>query len=486
MLTRRDVLRFTGVAPAVLRGANRKAGDKPNLLFLWTDQQRADTMAAYGQPGYRVPTINRLAARSIVFDRCYVTQPVCTPSRSSVMTGLWPHQSGCRNNNVALRPETKTLPELLGDDDYQTGYMGKWHLGDEIFAQHGFRDWVGIEDGYSKHYSEGHDRSARSGYHHFLEQQGYQPDSNGRFSRGFACRRPAEHCKPAFLTQNAERFVLANRSEPWMLHVNFLEPHSPFFGPYDDLHSTADAPPPKNCETGPVEREPEFYADRRGGNTSLHNGDRLPLTNRQAWERFNRNYAGLCAQVDQAVARILWALESSGQRENTIIVYTSDHGEMAGSHDLTAKRVMYEESMRVPLLLHVPFRNQKPSTFERPMSQIDLVPTLLELLGQEPPDALPGKSLLPVLSGKAEQEEYTFCEWHGRDREPSGRTVVSADGWKMALYDEGNCLLFNRRDDPFELRNLYYMSEHRSTIQRLRTAIDKWQSTVDDTQRLPG
>src|SRR5512139_2927376 len=113
MLTRRELLQAAS-APAVIR-ASRRPGDKPNLLFLWTDQQRADTMAAYGNTRYRVPNMNRLAARSVVFDRPYVTQPVCTPSRSSVLTGFWPHQNGCVQNNIPLRSEVKTLPEFLAD-----------------------------------------------------------------------------------------------------------------------------------------------------------------------------------------------------------------------------------------------------------------------------------------------------------------------------------------------------------------------------------
>src|SRR5574340_323841 len=183
MITRRAALQTLAGAPAILRAA-RKAGDKPNLLFLWTDQQRADTMAAYGNTTFRVPSMNRLAAQSVVFDRAYVTQPVCPPSRSSVMTGWWPHQSGCVNNNIPLKAETKTMPELLGDSAYRTGYMGKWHLGDEVFAQHGFEEWKAIEDGiYRRYYSAGRDRNARSAYHHFLVHLGYKPGEENDFSR---------------------------------------------------------------------------------------------------------------------------------------------------------------------------------------------------------------------------------------------------------------------------------------------------------------
>ena len=131
--------------------------EKPNLLFLWTDQQRADTMGVYGNSKIQVPNLNKLARESAVFQNAYVSQPVCTPSRSTVMTGLWPHQNGCTENNVALRAEIPCLSEMVEDPDYTKAYYGKWHLGDEVFAQHGFDEWVSIEDGYAAHYGPARD-----------------------------------------------------------------------------------------------------------------------------------------------------------------------------------------------------------------------------------------------------------------------------------------------------------------------------------------
>ena len=339
-ITRRAAL-ASALAPAVLRG-QRPAGDKPNLLFVWTDQQRADTMAAYGNAHFRVPAMNRLAEKSVVFDRYYVTQPVCTPSRSSILTGLWPHQNGTINNNVPLPATARCWPELLSDSAYRCGYFGKWHLGDEIFAQHGFHDWAGIEDGYIPHYSAARDRNARSAYHHFLLEHGYKPNTQqGTFSRGFACGLPAKHCKPSFLAARAEDFIERNRANPWLLSVNFLEPHSPYTGPYNDLHSSVEAPVPPNYP-GPMEgREPRHLAARREA-TLNQRAEGQDLRQRAGWERLNRNYAGLCSQVDQALSRILWALETSGQAHNTVIVFTSDHGEMMGAHSLTGKGVMFE------------------------------------------------------------------------------------------------------------------------------------------------
>ena len=301
MLTRRETLqRLAGwcAAPAVVRGA-RPAGDKPNLLFLWTDQQRADTLAVYGNRTYRVPALNRLAAESVVFDRCYVTQPVCTPNRSAVLTGQWPHRNGCVRNNIPLRADVKTVPELLADSAYRTAYMGKWHLGDEIFPQRGFQQRVAMEDGYREHFSPGRDRDSRSHYHHFLVSAGYKPGPNNAFSRQFAANLPLEHTKPTFLATEATKFILKNRSEPWMLYVNFLEPHTPFTSAWNDLHSEEEAPLPANHPGIPQDGEPAWYRRRR--ERLIHEGEfsMFDLKGRAGWQRAARNYAGLCSLADQ-------------------------------------------------------------------------------------------------------------------------------------------------------------------------------------------
>jgi arylsulfatase A-like enzyme len=486
LVTRRAALGAIA-APAILRGGQaRRAGDKPNLLFLWTDEQRADTLSVYGNHRFRVPALNNLASRSIVFDRCYDSQPVCTPARSTVMTGLWPHQNGCIANNIPLRAGTKTVPELLHDAAYRTGYIGKWHLGDEVFAQHGFQDWVSIEDIYAGHFSAGRDRDARSSYHKFLEGLGYKPDlKQGRFSRGFAVRRRLDHCKPAFMAAESSRFIIERRNEPWMLYVNFLEPHMPFFGPLNDLHSETEAPVPANYPGLPVEREPEMYQRRR--EQQLREGtEGHDLKTRQGWQRLNRNYAGLCTQVDLAVGQILQSLEASGQADNTIIVFTSDHGDQMGSHSLYAKGLLYEESVRVPLLLHVPYRQSRQIPVSNPVSHIDLAPTLLKLLGMnQPPEELPGEDLLAYVEGGKRRNDHVFIEWHTPTKGPNARAAISPDGWKLGLYDTDSCLLFNRHDDPSEMRNLYYRPEGEGVVRRLRREIQNWQKRVGDRQGLP-
>jgi arylsulfatase A-like enzyme len=464
-----------GASAAILRGARRPAGDKPNLLFLWTDEQRADTLAAYGNHRFKVPNLNSLAAGSIVFDRCYDTQPVCTPARSSVMTGHWPHGNGCIHNNIPLNRQTPVLPEMVADAAYRTAYMGKWHLGDELFQQHGFEQWVSMEDIYNEHFTPGHDQSARSSYYHYLIEQGFKPESKGKFSRNQANGLPIEHGKPAFLAREASGFIRKHNAEPWMLYVNFLQPHMPFTGPLNDLHSELEAPLPENYPGIPVEGEPEFYAAKR--QDFLENGfEGQELKTRAGWQRIARNYAGLCAEVDLAVGRILQALEESGQAGNTIVVFTTDHGDMMGAHSLLAKDVFYEEAIHIPMLLHVPFRGNRQQHIPQPVSHIDVVPTLLHLLGKPVPESLPGASLLPLLEGSQRREDHVFLEWH----KPAGRTVISPDGWKMALYHKDNPLLFNRAKDPLEMHNLYHLPESKPVIARLRSKLEKWQQRVKD------
>ncbi|MBI3210314.1 MAG: sulfatase-like hydrolase/transferase [Candidatus Solibacter usitatus] len=488
MITRRSAIQaLTGAAaaPGILK-ARRTPGDKPNLLFLWTDQQRADTMAAYGNTRFHVPNMNRLASESVVFERAYIAQPVCTPSRSCMMTGTWPHTNGCIHNNIRLSAEAKTLPEILNDSHYRTGYFGKWHLGDEVFAQRGFEEWAAIEDGiYQQYYSAGRDPNARSAYHHFLIRQGYTPDTKNGFSRRIVTKLPVEHSKPSFLAQEASSFIMKHRAEPWMLYVNFLEPHTPFGSALDMLHTEEEARLPDNFEKTP-ENEPEWYIEKRKG---FHRAktDGFDMTQRKGWQEASRNYAGLCSLVDQALGRILWTLEASGMAENTIVVYTSDHGEMMGSHGLLTKQVMYQEATHVPYLIRAPFRKQKPMRVARPVSHIDTVPTMLELLGRKDAIGQQGESLVGAITGQR-RESDVIIEWNreGPDQGPSARTVVTPDGWKLVQHDTDKALLFHLAKDPLELKNLYGKPEVAAKQKELRGKITAFQKKTNDKLQLPG
>ncbi len=471
---------------------------RTNLLFLYTDEQRFDTLACYGNTQIEMPNLNRLAQRAVVFDQAYVSQPVCTPSRSTLLTGLYPHTNGCTANNLPLPAEVPCLPEML-PADYATAHYGKWHLGDEIFAQHGFDDWRAIEDQYAEHYSEGKPREQLSHYQQWLiEEKGQLPPKGRYFDRNQAARLSEELSKPAYLAQESIRFLQEHRDEPFALYVNFLEPHMPFTGPRDEQYDPDAIPLPPNFETPPD-----------GSNhvrpLANHHKWSRRFDTEQKWRALRARYWGLCSQVDTHAGRILDALEALGLAENTIVVFTSDHGDMMGSHQMLAKTVMYQESVRVPMLVRLPGQSAQRRV-AGPVSQVDLVPTLLEWMGQPIPSHLQGQSLASLAdAGRCDRD--VFIEWNGsngaEDERPDSladlctpeqyaramadavRTIVTPDGWRFSFSPMGQHELYNLNDDPYETTNLAGRPEQRARMRELRGRIVAWQRQTGDTAALP-
>ncbi len=499
-ISRRDFIKTSSAAAIgapFVHCASRK--EKPNLLFIWTDEQRADTMAVYGNRRIHAPNLNALASESVVFKNAYISQPVCTPSRSTVMTGLWPHNNTCTQNNIPLPETTPCFPELIDDPDYRTGYFGKWHLGDEVFAQHGFEEWKSIEDGYWKYYSETRDKGQKSDYCQYLKSLDYKPNtSRDDFSRSFAAKLPLDHCKPKFLESQAIKFLNRHQNDPFMLYINFLEPHMPFFGPLDYEHHVSDIELPKNFWDPLEENEPLRYRLLREYYRT--NGyDNNDLSTEAGWRRLIANYWGLVTQVDLSVGAILDHLENLGLADNTIVVYTSDHGDMMGSHNLLAKTVMYEESVRVPWLMRVPQLGKSQKIIKNRASHIDLVPTLLELMQGKNRSDLPGKSLLPNMRENRNLENDIFIEWNPPTGKPSRmvnnvpeseqlnahnasiRTVITQNGWKLCLSDKDKNQLFNLDKDPYETINLFDSGQHNDIINDLTDRIVNWQQNTRDT-----
>jgi arylsulfatase A-like enzyme len=503
LFKRRDFIKTVGASAMAVNfiGCAKKI-DKPNLLFLWTDEQRSDTMAVYGNHKIHAPNFNKLAQDSVIFQNAYVSQPVCTPSRSTVMTGLWPHMNSCTENNIALPEKVHCLPEMVNDFDYRTGYFGKWHLGDEIFAQHGFEEWISIEDGYWRYYREDKDINQKSDYHYFLEDLGYKPDTDrGTFSRGFAARLPLEHCKPKFLENHACDFIKRHRNEPFMLYVNFLEPHMPFYGPLDNQHDPKEIDLPINFNDPLEDDEPLAYRLKR--EDFLKNGyEQYDLKKEEDWRQLISKYWGLVTQVDLSIGKILKTLDDLGLSDNTIVVFTSDHGDMMGSHHLLAKTVMYEEAVKVPWLIRFPQFYRGQNIVESPVSHIDMVPTLLDLMELNTDTQLPGQSLTPLIKSNESEAKDVFIQWHpmgnlAKGRNPAGslkntfpgkkhstRTVVTREGWKLCLRDRDKNQLYNLNKDPGETTNLYYKDGNKEIITKLADKIFNWQDRVKDNLNL--
>ena len=404
--------------------------DRSNLVFIFSDQQRYDTMSCYGNDWINTLNLNQLALRSSVFRNAYVAQPVCTPSRASIMTGLYPHTAGPVLNGIALPEDVPCIAQMLSPD-YHCGYFGKWHLGHGDRAQHGFTTWVSTEDGHRGQFVRGGPLSNLSDYHRHLLDHGFQPDHDAReimtFTANGRTAFPAEYQMAPYLGDRAAEFVDANRGRPLVMYVSRVEPHSPYIGPLQDMYN------PSDLRVGPTFlKKPENVAllnrvkaeyylrymnasdPRRDPYMTTWAAVGEDVTTEAGWRALRAHYFASITLVDQMVGKITDALERNGLADNTIVVFTSDHGDLLGDHAMLEKRSFYEESARVPLLMAVPGISREQRMIEGSMSQIDLVPTLLDLLGDPIPDHLHGRSRRAVLEGRETLEDNdVVIEWNG-------------------------------------------------------------------------
>jgi len=468
---------------------------KPNLIVFLTDQQRADTIVGEGSRRVHAPNLRKLASESVIFERAYVTHPLCVPSRASLLTGMWPHQTGCTKNGISLDPRFRTFAELIGDDSYHPAYMGKWQLGDEAKRQHGFRNWISTE--------------GVSDYSRFLGLRGYTPDKpDGSFSERLVSQLPLDISKPRFLEEHACEFIEKHRRDPFVLVVSFVEPHSPYNGPLNLEHALEDVELDATAVAPANDNLPLRYKLMREWQQAEALLDRKRLPNLfffgvtpDEYRAMKQRYLGLITMFDRSIGGILSCLERAELLDKTITIHTSDHGDLLGAHHLFGKEVMFEEAVRVPYLVRLPGQGQI-LRIAQPVSHIDFLPTLLDLLGEPKPNQCAGHSLAPLLHGESMAPGNVFIEWSPnrfkvmkgtklasrrkikRAMNESTRAVISPEGWKLCLRDQDLNELYNLEADPNETHNLYYEPNYREIVERGRRDILSWQRTTGDTLKL--
>ncbi len=471
---------------------------QPNILIFISDQQRTDTMACYGNDWIQSPHMDALSERSFLFENTYVTQAVCTPARGSLMTGLYPHSHGCVVNNIRLRDETRSIAEML-PDTYRKAHFGKWHLGDDVFCQHGFDEWASTEDGRRLRYTK--PEPPFSSYHQWLVEQGFEPQAKlasgeTHFSPKQRAALPAECQMGAFVASRSDRFIRENTERPWMLVFSTCVPHPPYTGPHDGLYDPSEIP------VGPAflkypEGHSRFNRVRAEHYpTAVVDGE--DLREEYGWRKLRAQYFGNVKIVDDAVGKLLTALEETGQMEDTIFAFTSDHGEMAGDHAMWEKRAFYEESARVPLLISVPWLNTGRKRVGGVFGQADLIPTVLDLAGLPLPDELQGQSLAGAFHGESDLEDHiAFMEWNGIGDRNLGnphinlmatlpwRTAITGDRWKLNLCAGDQCELFDLNTDPYEQNNLFDDPTHHDRVRDMAARIRLWQHETGDDAPLP-
>lgn len=428
-MNRRQFLTTAAAAPLAAQTAR-----PPNVLFILADQWRFSAFSHSTDPIVQTPVIDRLAAQGALFRRAYATNPVCTPNRSCIVTSRYCHQHHMVGNDIMLPPEnTPCLGEAFHVGGYDTHYIGKWHMdGDERpgFVPHGWRR-RGFET------FEGFNRG-----HFYYESPTFTNDGGPLPIDGF---------EPVGQADLAIRYMKAHRDKPFFCYLSWGPPHTPYNPPKGHRQYLEPGAKLEWRDNVPKEwRESDLGRKELGG------------------------YYGLCEALDAEMGRVLKFLDDSGLADNTIVVFTADHGDLHGSHNLTRKGKPEDESLHIPLIVRWPKRIAAGSKLDTLATSIDLMPTLIAMAGLEVPSRCEGRDLSAALvDGRPPQVDSVYTQGAMTNAAGQWRALVTPTH-KLALYGNGETpKLFDLEHDPYEMTNLAGKREHAALERDLRAQLMK-------------
>lgn len=432
---------------------------RPNILWYCTDQQRFDTIGALGNPHVRTPTIDRLVAQGTAFTHAYCQSPICTPSRSSFMTGLYPARlHNTRNGNESFPPWPPVVSKLLADSGYDCGLVGKFHLQSagrrtEPRIDDGFRYWK-FSHAPRDDWPTGHD------YAEWVRARGGDLDA----MRHSPERVPSEFHQTTWATECAIEFIRQQRSQPWLLCVNIYDPHPPFIPPraYEERFDPDKMP-------GPYFRPSDLLHQARLRGIDFQ--DEIKSPEEHDAYRAQARYYAMIAQIDDQFARILDCLDETAQAGETVVIFTSDHGESLGDHGLMYKGCrFYEGLVRVPLIFRWPERFQAGLRADALVELLDIPATLLDLAELPQPEYMQGRSLVPILTGERPPDhhrDFVRCEYFDAlDPYFTGgsgtfATMYRDRRYKLSVYHgHGLGELYDLERDPWEFDDLWDSRQH--------------------------
>ncbi len=465
---------------------------RPNILWFCTDQQRADTIAALGNSLIRTPNVDQLVSEGVSFTEAFAQSPVCTPSRAAMLTGRYPRTTRCRQNGQSIPPTERLVPRMLADAGYICGLAGKLHLGSCANGQVEPR----IDDGYSVFHWSHHPQPdwPENAYTQWLTRHGqsweklYDGPSTRFTKRGV----PAKWHQTTWCAEMAIEFIHAQAStdQPWMFSVNCFAPHHPFDPPgeYLDRYNPQDMPLPK-FRAGELDQKPKFQQlDHQRAHNEPGSYPTADMTDDEAREVVAAYYA-MIEHIDHEFGRILTALEQTGQRRDTLVIFMSDHGEMLGDHGLLLKGPhFYDEAVRVPLVMSWPERFASGLRSDALVELIDLAPTLLECAEMPMELGIQGRSLLPILSGQAASDrhrEFVFSEYYNAWTHADAYSTMLRTRDEKIVVHHGQTVgeLYDLQTDPDEFVNLW--NEPDETDRKLRLLQAAFDASVFTMDPLP-
>ena len=474
--TRREAMALMGVlhAGTVARGLaslafSSDATPRPNVIYIMADDHASHALSCYGSRINRTPNLDRIARQGIRFENCFVTNSLCGPSRATLLTGKYSHANGYTVNERKFDGAQTTFPKLLQKAGYQTAIVGKWHLGSDPT---GFDYW-NILPGQGVYFDP-----------EFIEMgvkrqvKGYVTDIIT--DSALAYLKARDKTRPFCLLYHHK--APHRNWDPDAKHANLYE-HDPLPVPetFDDDYASRARPA----------REQEMTIERDLNKTDLKQDPPPGLSGHglKEWRyrRFIQDYLRVIASIDDNVGRLLDYLEESGLAKNTIVIYTSDNGFFLGDHGWFDKRFMYEESLRVPLLVRYPGVIKPGSTSKAFVSNADFAPTFLDYAGTPAPIDMQGRSLRPLLEGGKPSNWRKSLYYHYYEF-PQPHHVyphigVRTERYKLVYYYTiGEWELFDLRKDPRELRNLYNDTAHARTRAELTAELRRLKEELKDPE----
>lgn len=455
--------------------------ERPNILWICTDQQRADSLGCYGNPLVATPVVDALAESGARFTRCFAQAPVCTPSRASFLTGRYPRSTRCRQNGQDIPTEEVLLPRLLADAGYSCGLVGKLHISacHPRVAPTGERR---VADGYSEFHWSHHPAPdwPTNQYARWLAAHGVAyrtPPFAG--CRHVRVGMPEAWHHTTWCAEQAMAFIRhhAAAPQPWLLSLNLFDPHHPFDPPEDALRRWArrlEEVPLPNAVPEELEGQPPVHRLGRMGAYGIPDHFAADAMTPRDHRWLRAAYWAMCELIDRQVGRVLEALEDSGQRQRTLVIFMSDHGELLGDHGLYLKGpYFYEPAVRVPLILAWP-GEIAACRHDGLTELVDLAPTLLDALELPMSPGMQGRSLWRGLAtGVVTGRPDVYSEYANAGFAPRlFVTMLRTELHKLVVHHgTGGGELYDLAGDPQEQRNLWddpaFAAEKLALFQRL-------------------
>lgn len=448
-ISRRDILGAAAASPLLLNAQAPKK--KRNVIFILTDDHRYDAMGFLkGQSWLQTPQMDRMAAEGVHFKNAFVTTALCSPSRASILTGVYAHRHRIVDNNTPIPQGTTFFPSYLQKNGYKTGFFGKWHMGAETDEpKPGFDQWVS-----------------------FRGQGTYLPSPNGLNVNGK--KVPQKGYITDELTQYALDWMRTiPKDQPYFLYLSHKAVHSEFIpadrhkGKFKDQKFVY--PPTMQASGEMAQHRPMWVQNQRN---SWH-GVEYPYHSELDIEDYYKRYAETLLAVDESIGAVFDELRKRGELDSTLVIYMGDNGFAFGEHGLIDKRTAYEESMRVPMLARCPELFSGGKTVKEVVANLDIMPTVFDVTSTPVPNGLDGRSWLPIVQGRStEWRKELLYEYYWERNFPQTPTMhaLREDRYKFIRYqgiwdvDE----LYDLQEDPLESRNLIFSEKHQEIVKRMR------------------